>query len=290
MTSPDYAHRNVLAWEWSNPYRKERISEVLGNGKFLYLLDFTRLQNDYYSIPARTVTKLLPMVKAKGKKSEKALELLGTWDHQMNPESIAAAIYAEWEKHIIDAVYRQVVLEKERKEMKSIPTKLVLDYLITPPAFFGKTPIAKRDEILNISLDQALEELTKRLGGDMDKWAFGQTKNKHITIKHAFSEWVDDKTREKIDLGPIPRGGSSETINNTGNTLNQTHGAAFRMVVDTENWDKTLGVNSPGQSGDPASAHYKDLFEKWAAGQYFPVYFTKEKIKTVAEKTYVLKP
>jgi len=49
-----------------------------------------------------------------------------------------------------------------------------------------------------------------------------------------------------------------------------------------------LGINNPGQSGDPRSPHYGDLFNLWGAGGYFPVYFTKSKIKKVAEKHLIL--
>jgi len=79
-------------------------------------------------------------------------------------------------------------------------------------------------------------------------------------------------------------------VGNTGNNLNQEHGASFRILVDTENWDKTLGINSPGQSANPDDPHYADLFELWAKDGYFPVYFSKDQIKQVADRTWTLKP
>lgn len=96
--------------------------------------------------------------------------------------------------------------------------------------------------------------------------------------------------QQKINLGPIARGGYGETVNATGADLNQTSGASFRILVDTEDWDKTLGINNPGQSGDPDSPHYGDLFPLWAENGYFPAFFSKDKIKTVAEATILLKP
>jgi penicillin amidase len=61
-------------------------------------------------------------------------------------------------------------------------------------------------------------------------------------------------------------------------------------VVDTEDWDKTLGINNPGQSGNPDDPHYRDLFELWAKDSYFPVYFSKDKIKAVADRTWIVNP
>jgi len=50
------------------------------------------------------------------------------------------------------------------------------------------------------------------------------------------------------------------------------------MIVNTGDWDATLGTNAPGQSGDPSSPFYSNLYEDWAKDVYFPVYYSKEKI------------
>ena len=61
------------------------------------------------------------------------------------------------------------------------------------------------------------------------------------------------------------------------------------MIVNTGDWDMALGTNGPGQSGDPNSPYYSNLFEPWAKDTYFPVYFSKEKIDSVAtEKTMLI--
>ena len=38
-------------------------------------------------------------------------------------------------------------------------------------------------------------------------------------------------------------------------------GASFRMVIDVGEWDNSLAVNVPGQSGDPESPFYDNLLE-----------------------------
>ena len=96
--------------------------------------------------------------------------------------------------------------------------------------------------------------------------------------------------RSRLDLGPLPRGGYSHTVNSTSNDDNQSTGASFRIIADTGDWDRSVGTNTPGQSGDPASPHYRDHFEPWADGQYFPVYFTRTKVETVTETKTTLVP
>ena len=71
---------------------------------------------------------------------------------------------------------------------------------------------------------------------------------------------------------------------------NQVTGGSFKIVADTADWDNSVGSNSPGQSGDVDSPHYRDLFALWARGDYFPVFYSRSKVESVAEKVLVLSP
>jgi penicillin amidase len=70
----------------------------------------------------------------------------------------------------------------------------------------------------------------------------------------------------------------------------QTGGSSFRIVVDVGEWDASLFMNSPGQSGDPRSLHYSDLFEGWAANEAFPLLYGREKIEEATGQRVVLEP
>jgi len=48
--------------------------------------------------------------------------------------------------------------------------------------------------------------------------------------------------------------------------------------VDTEDWEKTIGINNPGQSGNPESPFYKNLFPIWANDGFVGIPFSKENI------------
>jgi penicillin amidase len=109
-------------------------------------------------------------------------------------------------------------------------------------------------------------------------------------IRHPLSAAVNDELRRRLDVGPLPRGGNSYTVNNSGGGNNQTSGASFRIIVDTEDWDKAVGTNTPGQAGDPNNPHYRDLFPLWANDRYFPVFYSRVKIEGVAERILKLEP
>ena len=82
-------------------------------------------------------------------------------------------------------------------------------------------------------------------------------------------------------------------MNNTGyrpSDYRQNTGASYRQVIDLGDWDNSLAINSPGQSGDPNSPHYKDLFPLWADGKYFPLFYSRGKIESVTEEVLLLQP
>ncbi len=76
----------------------------------------------------------------------------------------------------------------------------------------------------------------------------------------------------------------------TGGADNQASGGSLKIVADTEDWDNSVALNTPGQSGDPDSPHYRDLFALWARGQYFPLAYSRAKVDSVRESTIRLTP
>jgi penicillin amidase len=62
------------------------------------------------------------------------------------------------------------------------------------------------------------------------------------------------------------------------------------MVLDVGNWDASLAVNTPGQSGNPDSPHYRDLAEPWSSGGYVPLLYTRAAVERNAEQRILLVP
>jgi len=62
------------------------------------------------------------------------------------------------------------------------------------------------------------------------------------------------------------------------------------MIVNTGDWVSSIGTNEPGQSGNPNSPFYGNLFKDWSEDKYFPVYFSKEKIESATYNKTILSP
>jgi penicillin amidase len=90
----------------------------------------------------------------------------------------------------------------------------------------------------------------------------------------------------------VGRPGDALTPNNTryDDDFRQIHGATYRHLLDLSDWDRGLATSAPGQSGQPGSPHYGDLFPLWAAGEYFPLAFSRAKVEEVTRHRLWLKP
>ena len=115
----------------------------------------------------------------------------------------------------------------------------------------------------------------------MTKWQLGAYH--YSTIIHPISS-------TRFDVGHLPRGGDGYTITATGGSDNQTSGGSLKVIIDTEDWDNSIAQNNPGQSGDVNDPHYRDLYELWARGNYFPIMFSRPRVESVTEEKEELNP
>jgi penicillin amidase len=60
--------------------------------------------------------------------------------------------------------------------------------------------------------------------------------------------------------------------------------------VDTGDWDRAVGMNTPGQSGDVRDPHYRDLFEDWSNDRFFPVVYSRARVEAATDRVLQLRP
>ena len=277
----NFKYPKTVGFSWSDPYRGVRIKEYLGSGKKLSALDFMLLQSDYLSLPARQLVPFIPGIPA-FKKYDKFTAFFNGWDYTLSPNSIAATIYDAWER-VIMSEYKLLFVPEKVRSLVTPQLKMIMNNLLFPDAKFGSQPVQGRNDFLFKTFEKAIQNVEQKLGKEVNMWQYGQLKNKHVLLKHPFSAVVNQNIRSLLEVGPAPRGGNGFTANVTGRGDNQTHGASFRFISDLQNWDYCLATNTPGQSGNPNSPFYRNLFPIWINNQYFPLYFTKVKISSVSQ-------
>jgi penicillin amidase len=290
---PGYpAETHKTAFEWADRSRLDRIEEVLAAEPHVSVADSMALQTDSHAPIARRLIALGAHLASEDARVEKALALLRAWDLNETTDSVAASIYEVWSaKHLGRAVVRLDAPQAAWPLIGAGALDGVLTRLEHPDARFGADPAAARDQVLLASLKEALDELSARLGPDMDGWTWGRLH--HALFVPAVAPLADPATRAAMTLGPTPIPGGPSTPKAAGYDLANfrvTHGASVRMVMDVGAWDNSMVVNTPGESGDPASPHYGDLYPLWARGDYVPMAFSREAVAAAAERVIELRP
>ena len=139
-------------------------------------------------------------------------------------------------------------------------------------------------------LIKEFQSFIARVNHPSKNWVYGQDKYKHVKIYHPLENVVNDSIKGLVELKTYPRGGDGFTPGSTSSNLNQRSGGSFRVVINTKDWDKSFATNSPGQSGDPNSKFYKNLYEDWTNDKFFPLLFSKSKVLMNLSSRKVYRP
>ncbi|MGW8378210.1 penicillin acylase family protein [Streptomyces sp. ODS28] len=285
---PEYRDMG-LGYEWTNPFRHQRIVEVLSRQRRHTIADSKALQNDQLSIPARRLTALLSGLDSRDPELRRAIRMLRDWDGVESAGSGAAALCEVWlSKHLGPGFVRAAV-PKAAELIEEADTLVLLNELEKPGRWLRDE--AARDRLLLDTLRSARAEVGERSGRGEASWQWG--KLHHSYFAHPASGAFDAGERARFDVGPLPRGGSPDTVNQSSyrtSDFRETNGPSFRMILDVGEWDSSVAVNTPGQSGDPSSPHYRDLAEPWRTGEYFPLAYSPEAVERVAERRVMLVP
>ncbi len=286
---PEHYPYNV-GFEWDPPYRFLRIRSVIESAKKthnkLTMASMESLQNDVTSLPALELQKLLSTTSIK---DDPTLRGFLNWNGKLAAESSEAALYEVWFQQICRALGKCFSKEHPERYADLSPV-VVLRILTTPPTdLFGDNPPASRDEMLADTLQSARKQLTQFLGPDSAQWSWGKLHT--ANFRHALDQKPGAK--DLLDLGPLARPGDEYTVNATGaegDSWEQVSGASYREILDTGNWDQSVAVNTPGQSGQPGSPHYSDLMPLWDAGRYFPLLYSRKAVESETSDRLVLEP
>ena len=301
---PDRDPALPFTYDWYSSARYERLAGWLGSAEAVTVEESLAMQWDALSVHARRLCASLAVVDAGGVRDGEVLDRLRAWDGVESADSFEALVFEIWiRRHLRPwllerllehdgvpdaqrATARRTVLRDE-----SMDADLRGDLrMLAAYAGGDERAVAELTGGVDASLRAALEELEARLGSDRSTWSWGRVH--HTRLVNAALAGVDGVPPEWAQLGPVPRAGSGDTVGMTGYgaDFQQTIGSTFRMVIDVGEWDSSRAVNSPGQSGDPRSVHYGDLFPTWASGGTFPLAYSRGMVEANVGTRIRLRP
>ena len=316
MNLPDGypAESRRIGFEWHEPWRARRIRSVLDAQMQHALADSRALQGDVFSEPALRLARLacgLPDMPGTGQRPAEARghpperergpvasppasampdddvraarAILVDFDGHLHADSAAAAIIEVfWTRHLRPALLEALVPDPAtRRLMPPGDAQSLIERL-------DDLDPTLRDRLVARALAAAYAECRERLGIDPVAWAWGRLHR--ALFAHPVSALG---LGDGWDVGPIPAGGAAASVAHAEyrpDTFRITHGASFRMVVDVGDWDRSVFVNVPGQSGDPRSPHYRDLAPVWGRRDYLPMPYSREAVDAATVTVISLSP
>ncbi len=294
-----------LGIDFVDGYRVARIGEVLSSRGDLDVAASQRLQMDVTCLPWRemreTVLGLRPAA-AQDPRAAAALELLEAWDGQIAAESIGASVFQAFSA----ALTRRLA---QAKAPVAWPWAIGQGFgQIVPRTLFSTRAMGRLVRLLRerptgwfegssweeeaaASLAEAIRGLDTAYGPHPAGWRWGHLRP--LTLEHPLA------ARRPLDrifnLGPIPMGGDSNTPMQASSGPMEPFGnpgflANTRCVMDLGNPAASRFSLAGGQSGNPLSPHYGDLFRLWQRGEGVPIAWADSEVAASTVATLTLDP
>ena len=281
VTPETYTNWNAIGFSWSDPYRGTRVEDVLKSNKKFTMDDMKSLQVDYHSLPSEELTKMLKKINFE-KEFKQYISMFENWDNKLFKNSVEATIYVNFERKLIRSFHDEYVPE-EVKNLLWVQLYKIIEKV-------NSFEVEEKNNFLKNVFISSIQDLKNRFGSNIEDWVYGQNNYKHIKVNHPLDDIVNDSINKIISFKRYSRGGNSYTPGSTGSNLNQSSGASFRVIIDTKDWDNSIATNSPGQSGDPSSPFYRNLYESWANDEYFKLLYSKDLILKNSHSRIVYSP
>lgn len=318
VVSEGYEHLITKCWE--SPYRQARIAELLTSRDRFTLEDMREIQHDALTYTGRTYARAV-VAAAGGKDLEpdmlQAVERLRAWDYQARSDSTAMTIYFFGWHHLTDLLLRHRLGDELFDDyIHSWPNlRLAVEGILAEEDDHWLPPGNREyHDVVMLSLRRSLDEVRSVYGtADQDCWKWGGV-HKLTAFSLLGLAWPLTKI---FNVGPAPRDGEAETINNSlpeSDPMTQvlargsmggsekllilpdrnSHavyaGPVLRFLADLSDWDNCRVALDVGQSGHRLSPHYKDHFDRWLKTEYFTLPFSDAKIEQHKEGRLRLVP
>ena len=303
---PAEAAPYVISYNYSPPYRAERIHELLAARPQLTVADMKQIQMDVYSKQAERLMpvflKALEPAAAKQHELELALRQLRDWKFEMSADDPAPLLFFEtyrrvFAKTFADEMSPELFQPFQRSEYSYNGFDNLLEEGNSPLFDDRRTPAKEtRDQLLAQAFQEVIADGQKRFGPRMSTWSWGRIHT--LTLNHPLAGEKPLKPLADlfhVNLGPYPMPGGWNTVNNefysyARDVFQVKVGPSLRHLVDFAAVPGAQMVYSGGQSGLPFNRHYADQTPLWLRGDYHPMWMDEAVIRQHLEGELVLAP
>lgn len=293
----------TATYDWYSFARAERLEEWLSQDSAVSIARSNAMQMDAKTMHGLQVLQNLSGVTVSDGRARAEFARLLAWNGVETADSRDALVFEVWVRRHL----RPALVEARLAALGEVSDPELAARLIQKDESFGgdlRADLALTrwaaesmdssvlSSLVSETLSAALAEIASLVGEESEAspWSWGRLH--HAAVSNVAFAQEPDAPREWRQCGPLPQDGSGDTVGMAGydGNFRQSIASTFRMSIDVGAWDNSLAMNSPGQSGDPRSRHYGDLFEGWVAGDAFRLVYSDEAIEAVTEERITLKP
>lgn len=259
---------------WAQPYRYERIAEVLESGDNFTAEDMQDLQMDQTDLRAREFVPIFQKVLEDTELTEQekeALDALSEWDFVADKDAPQPLIFEHWMQAIQSTIYQQEIPQVMRElfSTQSQSTENVLRKAASGQKSQWIEEKGGIEVVLHDALENTMEKLTETYGEDLSAWKWGDYHQ--VQFHHPLSSVSPLLAFFLNNEDAIPVGGSGVTPMATSydkETGEVDHGASWRFVIDTSDMQSGYHIVGPGQDGHFRSDWYHDQMNDWVEGNF----------------------
>jgi penicillin amidase len=289
-----------LGVDWMDGYRQARIIQALSSRSDDWdVASCAALQLDVESLPWQRVRDMALSLRVADADGRKAIELLGGWDGRISIDSAAASVFELWLGEMAHRIARAKAPSSWRYALgegfgdvvpltifHSGSTARTVERLCTQPGgwFERGWPAEAAD-----ALSTAVRRLRTDHGPDPRGWAWGSLRT--LTLRHPVG--AQPVLADAFNIGPVPMPGDGTTpLQAASGPLRPLDNPAYvpntRAVIDLADVENSRWALAGGQSGNPMSRHYRDLFSVWLRGEAVPIPWSEESVAAATLDTLTL--
>jgi len=268
------AYPYLITADWPDPYRAQRLAQVLTGLDRAKLDDMQAMQHDIVSLGLKALLPHLTAIEPVTEDERKILELLAAWDHRMDRDRPEPLIAYGW-IYALNARILADDLGADFPYFQKASPRLLLSVLTDHPGWCDDRGTAEVEDCatqISAALVDALTDLEQVHGSDVADWRWGDAH------RAAFPHPVFSRVPlyETLFGFTLETNGGDDTVNRAGTSFSRDperrfadrHGPGFRGIYDLADLEASQFIIATGQSGHPLSAHYGDLAKRWRDGHY----------------------
>ena len=292
-------YRYHLTYDWDPAFRQQRVKQLIfDHAKH----DMASMRAALADVVSPAILRLQPLMiaqaQAGGSVDNAVLDQLTAWDATMRADRPEPLIFTAWLREDVRAIYSDDLGPAFRSYFDYRATALLrlLEGKATGRDWCDDRTTPERERcgsVLAAALTIALRDLEQRYGRDRSKWRYGDA---HLAYNEHRPFGAVPSMASYFNVS-VPSPGGNYTLNRGKAEFGEEdtpfanrHASSYRAIYDLADLEKSLFIQTTGQSGNFLSPFYRSFADRWAKVEFIEIPTKRETVAKSALGTWRLDP